>query len=154
MMHRALYHSPLGVLTLGSNGLALTSLQFAVGESSGSARVFEPVFRWLDAYFAGQSPESELTLAPAGTPFQLRVWRECCRIPHGCTCSYAELAQSLGCPGAARAVGSALARNPLLIVIPCHRVIPKSGGIGRYSAGTHLKNSLLQLEKSNLLKKS
>ena len=89
----------------------------------------------LAAYFAGRLRRFDLPLAPQGTPFQLRVWRALQDIPYGRTCSYAELAAAVGSPRACRAVGQANGRNPLMIVIPCHRVIAAGGGLGGYSGG-------------------
>ena len=88
----------------------------------------------------------DLPLAPRGTPFQLRVWRALQDIPYGRTCSYSELAAAVGDPRACRAVGRANGRNPLMIVIPCHRVIAAGGGLGGYSGGLAVKRFLLRLE--------
>ena len=90
--------------------------------------------------------EAREQLAPQGTPFQLRVWRALQDIPYGRTCSYAELAAAVGSPRACRAVGQANGRNPLMIVIPCHRVIAAGGGLGGYSGGLEVKRFLLRLE--------
>ena len=100
----------------------------------------------LAAYFAGRLRRFDLPLAPQGTPFQLRVWRALQDIPYGRTCSYAELAAAVGSPRACRAVGLAHGRNPLMIVIPCHRVIAAGGGLGGYSGGLDIKRFLLRLE--------
>ncbi|WP_301964892.1 methylated-DNA--[protein]-cysteine S-methyltransferase [uncultured Desulfovibrio sp.] len=100
----------------------------------------------LAAYFAGRLRRFDLPLAPRGTPFQLRVWRALQDIPYGRTCSYSELAAAVGDPRACRAVGRANGRNPLMIVIPCHRVIAAGGGLGGYSGGLAVKRFLLRLE--------
>lgn len=100
----------------------------------------------LAAYFAGRLRRFDLPLAPRGTPFQLRVWRALQDIPYGRTCSYSELATAVGSPRACRAVGQANGRNPLMIVIPCHRVIAAGGGLGGYSGGLDIKRFLLRLE--------
>ena len=84
-----------------------------------------------------------------GTPFQKKVWRAVCKIPSGQTCTYGEIAKAIGHPRAARAVGSALKRNPLLVVIPCHRVVPASGGIGNYVGGRARKKWLLSEERKH-----
>lgn len=144
-MHCAQYDSPLGPLCLHSNGTALTSLQFGVAEEQGNIGVFADAFHWLDAYFNGvELPRPRIFLSASS--FRLRVWEHCAAIPYGQTMSYGESACAIGCPGAARAVGTALAHNPLLIVIPCHRVLPASGGIGQYAAGGSMKRLLLELE--------
>lgn len=144
-MHCAQYDSPLGPLVLRSNGTALTSLQFGTAAEQGDKTVFADAFRWLDAYFCGvELPRPRVFLS--ASPFRLKVWEQCSAIPYGQSRSYSELARAAGCPGASRAVGTALAHNPLLILIPCHRVIPASGQIGQYAAGNALKRQLLELE--------
>lgn len=100
----------------------------------------------LRAYFAGRLRRFDLPLAPQGTPFQQRVWRALQDIPYGRTCSYRELAAAVGNARACRAVGRANGRNPLMIVIPCHRVIAAGGGLGGYSGGLDCKRFLLALE--------
>lgn len=144
-MHCAQYDSPLGPLCLRSNGVALVSLHFGPAEEQGETTVFSDAFRWLDAYFSGvELPRPRIFLS--ATPFRLNVWEQCAAVPYGQTRSYSELARAAGCPGASRAVGTALAHNPLLIIIPCHRVIPASGSVGQYAAGSALKRQLLELE--------
>lgn len=149
-MHCAQYDSPLGPLCLRSNGVALVSLHFGAAEEQGETTVFLEAFRWLDAYFNGEElPRPRIFLS--ATPFRLNVWQQCVSIPFGSTISYGELARAMGCPGAARAVGSALAHNPLLIIIPCHRVLPASGETGRYAAGEIFKQRLLDVERLALI---
>lgn len=144
-MHCAQYDSPLGPLVLRSNGTALTSMQFGSAVEQGDKTVFADAFRWLDAYFSGvELPRPSVFLSTS--PFRLKVWEQCSDIPYGQSRSYSELARAAGCPGASRAVGTALAHNPLLIIIPCHRVIPASGSVGQYAAGRALKRQLLELE--------
>jgi methylated-DNA-[protein]-cysteine S-methyltransferase len=100
----------------------------------------------IDAYFAGRLHDFDLPLDAEGNPFQQRVWRTLLKIPYGQTWSYGQLADRIGRPGAARAVGSANARNPLPIVVPCHRVIGADGKLTGYYGGVHLKAFLLKLE--------
>ncbi len=102
--------------------------------------------RQLDAYFAGELRCFELDLAPSGTHFQRQVWGALCEIPYGATASYGEIAHAVGQPGAARAVGGANNRNPIAIVIPCHRVIGASGSLTGYGGGLDRKRRLLALE--------
>ena len=102
--------------------------------------------RQLTEYFGGERAGFDLELRPAGGPFQLRVWEALREIPYGETASYGELAQRLGAPGAARAVGAANGRNPLAIVVPCHRVIGASGALTGYAGGLECKRALLDLE--------
>jgi methylated-DNA-[protein]-cysteine S-methyltransferase len=103
----------------------------------------------LAEYFAGARKTFELPLAASGTAFQLRVWGALQRIPFGTTQSYAELARSIGQASAARAVGAANGRNPLPIIVPCHRVIGQNGSLTGFSAGLAIKSALLKLEGFN-----
>jgi methylated-DNA-[protein]-cysteine S-methyltransferase len=109
-------------------------------------RPFGEVIRQLDAYFAGELTTFELPLKLIGTPFQLRVWEQLCLIPYGETRTYGELAEVLGSPGASRAVGLANGRNPVSIVVPCHRVIGSSGSLTGYGGGLGRKQRLLAFE--------
>ena len=105
-----------------------------------------PLRRQLQEYFAGERQEFELELAPVGSPFQLEVWSALRAIPYGETASYGEIAAVVGQPGAARAVGGANNRNPIAIVVPCHRVIGASGSLTGYGGGLPRKQQLLALE--------
>lgn len=105
-----------------------------------------PYAAQLLEYWRGERKEFDLPVAPRGTEFQLAVWRALREIKYGQTCSYAELAQRIGKPGAARAVGRAVGGNPLMIVIPCHRVIGKDGSLTGFSGGLDLKKRLLAIE--------
>jgi len=102
--------------------------------------------RQLTAYFAGRMTEFDLPLAMQGTEFQRRVWSALREIPYGETCSYGELARAIGKPAAVRAVGAANGRNPIAIVVPCHRVIGASGKLVGYGGGLPMKQMLLGLE--------
>ena len=102
--------------------------------------------RQLDAYFDRRLRQFDLPLAPRGTPFQLDVWRMLQTIPYGGTWSYADLARRIGRPAAIRAVGAANGRNPIPIVIPCHRVIGTNGRLVGFGGGLPVKQWLLQLE--------
>jgi methylated-DNA-[protein]-cysteine S-methyltransferase len=110
------------------------------------AAAFGEVVRQLDEYFDGSRTTFDLPLAPAGTPFQRRVWDELARIPRGTTVTYGELATRAGHPGVARAVGAAVGRNPISIVVPCHRVVGADGKLTGYAGGVGRKASLLALE--------
>jgi methylated-DNA-[protein]-cysteine S-methyltransferase len=105
----------------------------------------------LDAYFAGRLRAFDLPLAPYGTPFQLRVWEALRAIPYGATASYGELARRIGAPTASRAVGAANGRNPLSIVVPCHRVVGSKGTLTGYAGGLERKRRLLDLESGALV---
>jgi AraC family transcriptional regulator of adaptative response/methylated-DNA-[protein]-cysteine methyltransferase len=104
----------------------------------------------LDDYFAQRLTDFTVPVVTAGTPFQERVWAALCRIPYGETCSYDDLARELGATGAQRAVGHANGSNPVPIVIPCHRVINKSGKLGGYGGELWRKERLLRLERSRM----
>ncbi|OKJ62318.1 cysteine methyltransferase [Streptomyces sp. CB02009] len=109
-------------------------------------RPFGEAIRQLDAYFAGELTAFELPLNLIGTPFQLRVWEGLLRIPYGETRTYGELAEELGNPGASRAVGLANGKNPVSIIVPCHRVVGASGSLTGYGGGLDRKQRLLAFE--------
>jgi methylated-DNA-[protein]-cysteine S-methyltransferase len=146
--------SPIGELLLTTDGEAISGLYIqdglaAVEPDAGWRRddgPFADARAQLGEYFAGERTEFDLPLAPDGTEFQRRVWDELRAIPYGETRSYAELARALGKPGAARAVGSANARNPITVIVPCHRVIGSSGDLAGFSGGVERKRLLLDLE--------
>ena len=119
--------SPIGPLrlTVAEDG-ALTRVDFGAGDVSDDPR-FARVTAQLDEYFAGRRTAFDLALRPQGSPFEQLVWAELLRIPYGETASYGEIAERIGHPGKARAVGRANARNPIAIVCPCHRVIGANG---------------------------
>lgn len=107
-----------------------------------------PLVEQVQAYLAGRQTSLDWPLDLEGSPFDLRVWEEARRIPYGSTVTYGELAATLGGPGLARAVGQALARNPVPLFIPCHRVVAGGGNLGGFSAGLGWKRFLLELEGS------
>jgi methylated-DNA-[protein]-cysteine S-methyltransferase len=108
---------------------------------------FKPVIDQITEYLDGKRKQFDLPLDVVGTEFQKRVWKELRKIPYGKTVSYQEIAKKLGTKGV-RAVGSAIGKNPLCIVIPCHRVIASNGGLGGYSGGITIKKALLSMERS------
>jgi methylated-DNA-[protein]-cysteine S-methyltransferase len=146
--------SPLGDLLVVGDGVALTGLYMQEGpgriEPPGrrepSAAPFAAAREQLAEYFAGRRRRFELPLAPAGTAFQRRVWAALERIPFGETARYGELAEALGAPRAARAVGAANGRNPISIVVPCHRLVGADGTLTGYGGGLERKRFLLALE--------
>jgi len=101
----------------------------------------------LDAYWAGELFDFDLALTPAGTPFQKKVWAALRAIPYGRTATYGEIARSIGSPSACRAVGAANGRNPIAIVVPCHRVIGANGTLTGYAGGLEMKEQLLEHER-------
>jgi methylated-DNA-[protein]-cysteine S-methyltransferase len=141
--------SPLGELLLAGDGDALTALHMGASPRPDwrrDAATFREARQQLRSYFAGELREFDLPLDPRGTAFQRQVWDALRRIPYGATVSYAELAAAVGRPGAARAVGAANGRNPIAVVIPCHRVIGASGALTGYGGGLGRKRLLLDLE--------
>ncbi len=109
---------------------------------------FHEVVRQLEEYFSGKRREFDVPLDLRGTPFQLRVWEELRRISYGSTISYGELARRIGSPASVRAVGAANGRNPVSIIVPCHRVIGSNGSLTGYGGGLERKKVLLELEAS------
>jgi methylated-DNA-[protein]-cysteine S-methyltransferase len=107
---------------------------------------FAQAIQQLHEYFAGTRRTFSLPLAPAGTAFQQRIWQALQHIPYGQTTTYQDLATQLGQPTASRAVGSANGRNPIAIIVPCHRVIGRDGRLRGYAGGIHIKQQLLQHE--------
>lgn len=144
--------TPLGTMRVATDGRAILALEFDTPQASGDAlprparELVDALRRRLDAYFAGERIAFDLPLAPAGTPFQLGVWDALCGIPYGETVSYAEIARRVGRPSAVRAVGAANGRNPIAILIPCHRVIGANGTLTGYGGGLDRKQALLALE--------
>jgi methylated-DNA-[protein]-cysteine S-methyltransferase len=146
------WRSPIGELTLVGDESALRALHLprrppsTEGWTKAEAP-FADVVEQLEEYFAGVRTEFELALDPRGRPFDLSVWALLAEIPYGETRSYGELARALGRPDRARAVGGANARNPLAIILPCHRVIGSDGSLTGYGGGLEVKRALLALEQ-------
>ncbi|MBQ9264654.1 MAG: methylated-DNA--[Clostridia bacterium] len=142
--------SPLGKLTLTESDGALTRLAFTPDASymPPQTSLLQTAVWQLNAYFTGALQQFDLPLRPAGTAFQQQVWQALLRIPYGHTFSYGQLAAAVGRPKACRAAGSANGRNPLPILIPCHRVILSDGSLGGYSGGIDKKRMLLDLEQN------
>ena len=146
----SLVETAWGEFLVGWCGKGVVSLRFP-GTFPGVplARATGPALRLareLKEYLAGVRRDFTVPVALTGTEFQLRVWKALLEVPYGKTVTYGELARRIGRPRAARAVGGAVGANPIPIVIPCHRVVPKTGGIGNYGPGPHWKRELLRLE--------
>lgn len=144
--------SPLGSLLLLSDGEALTRLAFDAEPAPAWQRDdawFADARVQLDAYFVGDRTAFDLPLRPEGTPFQQRVWAEVQMIPYGRTTTYGDLAERLGDPKTVRAVGLANGRNPIAILIPCHRVVGADGALTGYAGGLGRKRALLALEQGS-----
>lgn len=138
--------SPFGLLTLTEENGAITALRFGGSAANDASPVLDAAETQLREYFAGERQSFDLPLAPAGTPFQRAVWDALCAIPYGETRTYAQIAAAIGSPKACRAVGMANNRNPIAILIPCHRVIGASGSLTGYAGGLDVKQALLALE--------
>ena len=161
MLYTSHYASPLGGMTLVSDGTALVGLYFDgqkyAAEGLDATRtqknlpIFEGARRWLDVYFSGRKPDFTPPTAPAGTAFQQSVWEILRTLPYGQTVTYGAIArrieQNTGCRMSAQAVGGAVGRNPISILIPCHRVIGADGSLTGYAGGLDKKESLLRIEE-------
>lgn len=159
MSYTATYSSPLGMIVLESDGEVLTGLRFMESsetqkqaikpiptDTTDTLPIFAEVRQWLDEYFAGKRPCNIPRLNPPGTDFQRRVWQKMFTIFYGQTKTYGEIARMVGCRSA-RAIGQAIGRNPIALIIPCHRVIGANGTLGGYAYGLNRKKQLLELEK-------
>lgn len=150
----AWFSSPIGELLLTARDGALTGLYMFDRDADvltsadwlEGGDALDAAREQLDAYFEGRLQRFDLPIKPLGTPFQQKVWGELRQIPYGETISYAELARRVGSPSAYRAVGSANGRNPISIIIPCHRVISTAGTLGGYGGGLDRKLWLLKHE--------
>lgn len=148
------YASPVGSLRLTAKGEYLTGVDTQEGIPETVREDLPPVLRdtmdQLDQYFRGELREFHLPLSFHGTPFQEKVWQTLTTIPFGETRSYGEIARQVGSPGGSRAVGGANHKNPLMIVIPCHRVIGADGSLTGFGGGLPVKKYLLELEQEVL----
>jgi len=150
--------SPVGPLTLAGSGSTLMHLRMVgqthepdrSGWEPAGADAFADVVAQLEAYFAGELIAFDIDLELTGTEFQRRVWAALQTIPYGETRSYGQIAEQIGSPTASRAVGMANGRNPIGIIVPCHRVIGSSGGLTGYGGGIERKRTLLELEMTAL----
>ena len=157
-MYISEYMSPIGTITIESDGNAITGLwiqqqryfpELKNCEEGSHLPVIGQTKEWLDHYFSGSGRILPLPpLAPKGTAFQKRVWNALLDIPLGQTCTYGQISARIFGNTAigARAVGHAVGKNQISILIPCHRVLPAVGGVGQYAGGTHRKEFLLKLE--------
>lgn len=151
------YASPYGEMLIRTNGSALTGLYF-IGQQyfpadhqewqrDVSGAVVRQTQRELDEYYAGQRTAFAITLAPQGTDFQQRVWNAISGVRCGETISYAMLAERSGFPGSARAAGAATGRNPISVIVPCHRIVGSNGKLTGYAGGLDKKEALLAHER-------
>ena len=163
MYYSTIYKSPIGTITLGSDGEKLIGLWNEGQKYHGSSifnemsvedslTIFSQTKRWLDRYFSKKNPKVlELPLSPIGTEFRQNVWQALCEIPYGEVVTYGDIAsklypESTNANKFSRAVGGAVGHNPISIIIPCHRVIGSDGSLTGYAGGTDKKTFLLELE--------
>ena len=152
------YQSPIGLIGMGVTGGFLTRANFVQQSPesghfqsdtvSNSSTLLKDACRQLDEYFEGRRQKFDLALKPHGTDFQLSAWESLFQIPYGETRSYLQQAESISNPKAIRAIGQANSKNPISIIIPCHRVIGKNGSLTGYAGGLDRKNRLLEMEQS------
>lgn len=146
----AFYTFPCGIFRIQQEGDSIVSVQMVQTpsyETCTPTLLTDELAKQLDEYFQGNRQCFDVPYDLKGTPFQKQVWTALCQIPYGQTLSYLDVAQSIGNARACRAVGMANHRNPLLILIPCHRVIGADGSLGGYAAGVDTKQFLLELEQ-------
>ncbi|MDR3336147.1 MAG: methylated-DNA--[protein]-cysteine S-methyltransferase [Treponema sp.] len=166
------YNSPVGLLTIASDGASITGLwikgqkyfadtlepENSVAETSAmDLPVFERVKEWLTAYFSGKNPAFTPPLAPKGSPFRQAVWKILCAIPYGEVITYGDVARMIAKQSgkekmSAQAVGGAVGHNPISIIIPCHRVVGAHGSLTGYAGGIKAKTELLTLEQADMSK--
>ena len=169
MFYSTVYASPVGLITLASDGENLVGLWIAgqkyfaemkksAVEEKPDLPVFSSAKKWLDAYFAGKKPAiSELPLAPNGSDFRKAVWEILCEIPYGQYTTYGEIAKKMACRMdrkrmSSQAVGGAVGHNPISIIIPCHRVVGSNGSLTGYAGGIGKKVALLEHEGADMSK--
>lgn len=143
---------PVGRIWIAADDTGVTDVSYAgppAGAVEGRTPLIDEAAEQLNGYFRGERREFDLPLSPSGTPFRLKVWEELRRIPYGLTVTYGQVAAAVGDPKASRAVGMANNRNPLAIIVPCHRVVGADGSLTGYAGGLANKELLLALEKKN-----
>jgi len=147
-----IYDSKIGTMLIAERSGKITDLSLAkemLADQIEETPLLKEAYRQVSEYLAGRRKDFDLPLAPEGTAFQQQVWQALQQIPYGKTCSYGAIAAGIGNAKASRAVGMANQKNPILLVIPCHRVIGADGSLTGYNAGLPLKKLLLDLEKEN-----
>lgn len=159
MEHRYCYQTPLGTILIADDGRSITKMSLLPGtagsgknepcENERETPLIRKAYEQLLDYFAGKRESFDLPLNPAGTPFQQKVWEALRAIPYGETRTYKQIAEAVGSPRACRAVGMANNCNPVVIAIPCHRVIGADGKLVGYACGLDKKEFLLGLEKEH-----
>lgn len=149
LCHRFHCRSPIGTLLIEDNSEAVTGVRFAENDAADldcESDLIKETCRQLSEYFNGERKVFDLPICLRGTEFRKKVWTELLKIPYGKTCTYAEIAQRIGNPKACRAVGGANNKNPIMIIVPCHRVIGSNGKLVGYASGFNIKKALLNME--------
>ncbi len=152
-IYKAFYRSPLGAIEIVGSQDSILSLEFVDSEQASDVDLpfcLKDGLKQIDAYFKGKRKEFSLKLDPWGTKFQKSVWQQLGRIPYGSVTSYGKIARIIGQPTASRAVGSANGKNPIAIIIPCHRVVGSDGNLTGYGGGLWRKEWLIKHEKDHL----
>ena len=147
-MEKSYYKSPIGILEISCEKNKLVSLKLVdcCEKTNAETNFIKDIKFQLDEYFLGKRKYFDIKINPKGTEFQKKVWCELQETPFGKVKSYSEIATAIGNKNAQRAVGSACNKNPIMIIIPCHRVISKNGDIGGFTCGNSVKQTLLELE--------
>lgn len=155
-MYFSTYDSPLGEMMIAGDGKSINSVSFFDQKHfpsydnlilNDNLAIFKAVRQWFDDYFNGTNPKIDFELKPQGSPFQLKVWKILSDISYGKTLTYGEIARRISSTMSAQAVGGAVSRNPIAIIIPCHRVLGVNGKLTGYAGGIDRKIKLLKLEK-------
>lgn len=153
MKHYFPYQTAIGILCIHDDEDSITRISFSESRAEGvkeETPVIANAHRQIEEYLRGERQEFDLKLSPKGTSFQQKVWNALLDIPYGETRSYGQIAMAVGNPKAARAIGMANNRNPIPIIIPCHRVVGADGKLIGYAGGLDIKTKLLELEKTSL----
>ena len=149
MIYRVQHTLPFGTVCIESDGTYITSVTYGTGDTTETCPVIEQCISQLEEYAVGQRLQFTVPYLMQGTAFQQSVWSALTDIPYGQTRTYGEIAAQIEQPKAARAVGNACNKNPLLLLVPCHRVVGSDGRLTGFAAGLHIKAALLNLEQTH-----
>ena len=147
-MKKYYYNSPIGILEIvcSENTLYSLKISYKFDVTDEETNFSQNIKIQLDEYFWGKRKIFDININPQGTNFQKQVWNELLKIPYGTTKSYSEIAENINNKKAQRAVGSVCNKNPIMIIIPCHRVISRNGNLGGFAYGNNIKEQLLKIE--------
>ncbi len=141
-----MFETGIGFITLSEEDGVLVKVEFGKGEECGKTAFLEKCAKEIEEYLAGERKSFDIPYRLIGTEFQKKVWAALEKIPYGETRSYSEIAEAIGCGKASRAVGGACRKNPIAIIVPCHRVVGKSGALTGFAGGLEIKRKLLEAE--------